>query len=127
MLKLSDPFKMSDLFVGIFYNAETERLPNEGSQESNERIKRLYRRARVAWRKVLSTFGAKRKSVPPILRDVLPEALKPESRHLDAAPSEKGASEFRPLTQEEKRHFLNSLDDRGKSILEELQGRKKRR
>ena len=41
MLKLSDPFEMNDLFVGIFYNAETEALANEGerSQKSNQRLK----------------------------------------------------------------------------------------
>jgi len=127
MLKLSDPFKMSDVFVGLFYNAETEGLPNEGAQKSNERINRLYLRARAAWRKILSALAAKCKTVPPVRREVLHEALKPESLHLDAAPSENGSSGFRPLTQEEKRLFLNSLDDRGKSILEELQGRKKKR
>jgi hypothetical protein len=29
MLKCRDPFEMDDLFVGIFYNAETEALTNK--------------------------------------------------------------------------------------------------
>lgn len=34
--------------------------------------------------------------------------------------------EFRPLTEEEKQEFLNSLDDEGKEILAELAPRAKR-
>ena len=36
-----------------------------------------------------------------------------------------GHFEFRPLTEEEKKEFLNSLGDRGKQILAELEGRAK--
>ena len=91
MLKLSDPFEMNDLFVGIFYNAETEALANEGegSQKSNQRLKQLYRRASAVWRKLLRAFEGMREAVPPIRQ---PEALTPESRHLDAAPNENAAS-----------------------------------
>jgi hypothetical protein len=135
MLKLSDPFEMNDPFVGIFYNAETEALANEGegSQKSNQRPKRLYRRARAMWRKLLRAFEGIRKAVPPIRQ---PEALTTESHHLDAVPNESAAAEFRPLTEkeasgfrplteEEKRQFLNSLDEDGKRILAELAGEKK--
>ena len=40
MLKLSDPFEMNDLFVGIFYDPETEAMAKEGegSQKSNQRL-----------------------------------------------------------------------------------------
>ena len=55
-----------------------------------------------------------------------PEALPPEFHHLDAAPNENAASEFRPLTEEEKRQFLNSLDEKGRRILAELAGKKRR-
>ena len=34
-----------------------------------------------------------------------------------------GHFEFRPLTEEEKKEFVNSLDARGKQILAELEGR----
>ena len=119
MLKLSDPFEMSDLFVGIFYNAAAEVMANEGkgSQKSNQRLKRLYRRLRVVWRKLLRVVEDKREAVPPIGQP------KPESRHLDAAPNENAASEFRPLTVEEKRQFLNSLNEDGRRILAELAGK----
>ena len=121
MLKLSDPFEMSDLFVGIFYNAEAEAMANEGkgSQKSNQRLKRLYRRLRVVWRKLLRAFEDKREAVPPIGQA---KSSTPESRRLDAAPNESAASEFRPLTLEEKRQFLNSLDEKGRRILAELEG-----
>lgn len=36
-----------------------------------------------------------------------------------------GRFEFRPLTEKEKKEFVNSLDDRGRQILSELEGRKK--
>ena len=34
--------------------------------------------------------------------------------------------EFRPLTEEEKKKFVDSLDARGKDILSELEGRSKK-
>ena len=71
-------------------------------------------------RKLLRAFEGMREAVPPIRQ---PEALTPESRHLDAAPNESAASEFRPLTAEEKRQFVNSLDDEGRRILAELAGK----
>ena len=122
MLKLNDPFEMSDLFVGVFYNAEAEVMANEGkgSQKSNQRLKRLYRRLRVVWRKLLRAFEDKREAISPIGRA---KASTPESRHLDGAPNESAASEFRPLTVEEKRQFLNSLNDDGRRILAELAGK----
>src|SRR5262245_37549397 len=51
-----------------------------------------------------------------------PKALTPETRHLDAGPNENATFEFRPLTEEEKRQFLNSLDEKGRHILAELEG-----
>ena len=65
MLKLSDPFEMNDLFTGIFYIAETEALANEGegSQKSKQRLKQLYRRVRVVWRKLLRAFEGMREAV----------------------------------------------------------------
>ena len=126
MLKLSDPFEMNDIFVGIFYNAETEALANEGegSQKSNQHLKQLYRRVSDMWRKLLRAFEERREAVPPIQQ---PEALTPESRHADEAPIENAASEFRPLTKEEKRQFLNSLNEDGRRILAELAGKNKKR
>ena len=126
MLKVSDPFEMSDLFVGIFYNAETEALANEreGSQKSNQRLKQLYRRASAVWGKLQRAFEGMSEAVSPIRQ---PEALSPESRHLDAVPNESAASEFRPLTEEEKRQFLNSLNEEGRRILTELAGKNKKR
>ena len=55
------------------------------------------------------------------------EALPPEFHHWDAEPNENAASELRPLTKEEKRQFLNSLDEKGRRILEELAGKNKKR
>ena len=168
MLKLSDPFEMNDLFVGIFYNPETEALANEGegSRKSNQRLKRLYRRASAVWRKSPRAFEGMREAVMrhagrylpeySVVREnavalvnlrrkfealtikdegfqlhtqeeTPPEALPPEFQHLDAASDENAASEFRPLTEEEKRQFLNSLDENGRRILAELAGQNKKR
>ena len=137
MLKLSDPFEMDDLFVGILYNAETEALANAGerSQKSNQHLKQLYRRASAVWRKLLRAFELMREAALPFRQ---PEALPPESRHLDVVPNERAASEFlplteeeasefRPLSEEEKRQFLNSLDEKGRHILAELEGKNKKR
>jgi hypothetical protein len=126
MLKLSDPFEMNDLFVGIFYNAETEAMANggKGSQKSNQHLKQLYRRVSAVWIKLLRVFEGMREAVPPIQQ---PDALKPESRHLDPVPNESAVFEFRPLTEEEKRQFLNSLDEKGRRILAELAGENKKR
>jgi hypothetical protein len=125
MLKLSDPFEMNDLFVGIFYNPETEAMANagEGSQKSNQRLERLYRRLRVVWRKLWCRFVERREAVAPIRQ---PEALTPESRDLPAVPNESAAWEFRPLTNEEKRQFFNSLNEDGRRILAELAGKSKK-
>ena len=35
-----------------------------------------------------------------------------------------GDFEFRPLTEEEKQEFLNSLDDRGKQLLAQIEPRR---
>ena len=126
MLKLSDPFEMDDLFVGIFYNAETEALANKGggSQKSNQRLKQPYRLASAVWTELLRAFEGMRQSVPPIRQA---EALTTESRHLDAVPNESAASEFRPLTEERKRQFLNSLDEKGRRIFAELAAQNEKR
>lgn len=120
MLKLSDPFEMKDLFVGIFYDAENEALAmGEGSQKSNQRLKQFYQCVRAVWRDLLLRFDGNREAAPPSGQ---PKALTPESRHLDAGPNENATFEFRPLTEEEKRQFLNSLDEKGRRILAELEG-----
>ena len=54
-------------------------------------------------------------------------ALPPEFDHLYAAPNENAASELRPLTKKEKTQFFNSLDEKGRRILEELAGKNTKR
>ena len=121
MLKLSDPFEMNDLFVGIFYNAETEALANdgEGSQKSNQRLKQLYRRASAMWRKLRRAFEGNARS----------SGANPATRNIDGQSlvNESAGSEFRPLTEEEKRQFLNSLNEEGRRILAELAGKNEER
>jgi len=120
MLKLSDPLE-SELFVGLFYNAETE---DRGFQSRRER--RMLPEALTRWiRNVGSCMTRLRQQTETFAQEdecfneKQPEALTSECHHLEAS-----ASGFRPLTQEEKKEFLNSLDEKGKKILAELGGRK---
>jgi hypothetical protein len=53
------------------------------------------------------------------------ETLTPECQHLNAVSNECTGFEFRPLTQEEKGQFLNSLNAEGKRMLAELEGKRK--
>ena len=50
--------------------------------------------------------------------DLVPEMI---TKQLDEP-----AFEFRPLTEEEKKEFIESLDDNGRQILAELEGRSKK-
>lgn len=116
MLKLSDPFELNDLFVGIFYNAETEGMASKEPQKSSQRLKRLFRHARAVWRKLLGAFEGIRAT----------EVLTVKSRRLNAA-SDENEYGFRPLTKREKEQFLNSLDEKGQNILAELAGKKNKK
>jgi len=40
--------------------------------------------------------------------------------------NDSSSEEFRPFTEQEKKEFVNSLDDKGKRILAELEGKPKR-
>jgi len=50
--------------------------------------------------------------------DLVPETI---AKQLNEPPVE-----FRPLTEEEKKEFVNSLDAKGKQLLAELEGRSKK-
>jgi len=119
MLKLSDPLE-SELFVGLFYNAETE---DRGFQSRRE--KRMLPEALTRWIRHVGSFMTRaRQQIETFaqedggLNKKQPEALRSECHHLETS-----ASGFRPLTEEEKKAFLNSLDEKGKNTLTELEGR----
>jgi len=126
MLKLSDPLK-SELFVGLFYNAETEDRgfrPRGEKKKLPEALTRWLSKSERVMRWIItnvSSYMTRQQAEKSALENEdfngkLPEALMSD---LEAP-----VFEFRPLTEEEKKAFLNSLDERGKEILAELEGRK---
>jgi len=126
MLKLSDPLK-SELFVGLFYNAETEDRgfrPRSEKKKLPEALTRWLSKSERVMRWIItnvSSYMTRQQAETLALENEdfngkLPEALMSD---LEAP-----VFEFRPLTEEEKKAFLNSLDERGKQILAELEGRK---
>jgi hypothetical protein len=126
MLKLGDPFE-SDLLVGLFYNAERE---GRGFQSRNEEkklpeaLRRWLSNGEQLVRWLLRNGSS-------YVRRLIPEeekqtvTLTRECCHLNAASNECKDFEFRPLTGEEKRAFLNSLNAEGKRMLAELEGKRK--
>ena len=135
MLKLSDPFE-SELFIGLFYNAEREdsgfrsrreekKLPEALTRwlSNSERLMRWIIRNVSSYMRRLMRRAEALAQEDGGFHEKHPEALTPECRHLNAPSNETTASEFRPLTEEEKKEFLNSLDEKGKRILAELEGR----
>jgi len=135
MLKLSDPFE-SELFIGLFYNAETEdsgfrsrreekKLPEALTRwlSNSERLMRWIIRNVSSYMTRLMRRTEALAQEDGGFHEKHPEALTPECRHLNAPSNETTAPEFRPLTEEEKKEFLNSLDEKGQRILAELEGR----
>jgi hypothetical protein len=139
MLKCRDPFEMDDLFVGIFYNAETEALTNkdEGFREFHAPLKKVYRFVSAVWKKLrekavvffnrVYASGYVRMQSKTVVPDRKCFELPPkgDSRQLDAASNENTAFKFLPLTEEEKKRFVESLNEEGKRILAALEGRRK--
>jgi hypothetical protein len=126
MLKLSDPFE-SDLFVGLFYNAERE---GGGFQSRNEEkklpeaLRRWLSNSEHLVRWILRNGTSfVRRLIPE--EDQQSKTLTPECHQLNAVSNERTGFEFRPLTQEEKGQFLNSLNAEGKRMLAELEGKRK--
>ena len=135
MLKLSDPLE-SELFVGLFYNAETEDRgfrPRREEKKLPEALTRWLSNSErlMRWiiRNVSSYMTRLRRQAEALaqedggFQEKQPEALTPECHRLNAASNECTDFEFQPLTEEEKKEFLNSLDEKGKRILAELEGR----
>ena len=54
--------------------------------------------------------------------DIVPTSFETTSEQKNDLPTGAGGFEFRPLTEEEKKEFINSLDAKGKQILAELKG-----
>src|SRR5262245_48087131 len=126
MLKLSDPFE-SALFVGLFYNAERE---GGGFQSRNEEkklpeaLRRWLSNSEHLVRWILRNgISFVRRLIPE--EDQQSKTLTPECHHLNAVSNERKGFEFRPLTQEEKGQFFNSLNAEGKRMLAELEGKRK--
>jgi hypothetical protein len=126
MQKLSDPFE-SGLFVGLFYNAEREDRGFQSRSEEKklpEALRRWLSNSEHLVRWILRNGSS-------YVRRLIPEeekqtkTLTPECHHLNAASNECTNFEFRPLTQEEKGQFLNSLNAEGKRMLAELEGKRK--
>jgi hypothetical protein len=126
MLKLSDPFE-SDLLVGLFYNAEREGRgfqPRSEEKKLPEALRRWLSNTEYLARWILRNGSS-------YVRRLIPEeekqskTLTPECHHLNAVSNECTGFEFRPLTQEEKGQFLNSLNAEGKRMLAELEGKRK--
>jgi hypothetical protein len=138
MLKCSDPFEMDDLFVGIFYNAETEALTNkdEGFREFHAPVKKIYSFVRAVWKKLrekavvffnrVNASGYVHVQSKTVVLDRQCSELPPkgDSRQLDAASNENTAFEFLPLTEEEKKKFVESLNEEGKRLLAALEGKR---
>jgi hypothetical protein len=139
MLKCSDPFEMDDLFVGIFYNPETEALTNkdEGFREFYAPLKKVYRFVSAVWKKLRAkavvffkrvyASGYVRMRSKTVVPDRQCFELPPKGdpRQLDAASNESTAFEFLPLTEEEKKRFVESLNEEGKRILVALKAKGK--
>jgi hypothetical protein len=136
MLKLSDPFE-SELFVGLFYNAEAEDKAFRRCREEKklpEALTRWLSNGERLLRWILRNGGSYitrlRRQAEALtqedkgFQEKQPEALTPECHHLNVPFNESTAFEFRPLTEEEKNQFLNALDANGKRILAELEGRR---
>jgi hypothetical protein len=126
MLKLSDPFE-SDLLVGLFYNAEREGRGFQSRSEEKklpEALRRWLSNSEHLVRWILRNGGL-------CVRRLIPEeekqskTLTPECHHLNAVSNKRTVFEFRPLTEEEKEAFLNSLNAEGKRMLAELEGQRK--
>jgi hypothetical protein len=126
MLKLSDPFE-SDLLVGLFYDAEREErgFQSHGKEKKlPEALRRWLSNSEHLVRWILRNGSS-------CVRRLIPEeekqskTLTPECQHLNAVTNERTGFEFRPLTQEEKGQFLNSLNAEGKRMLAELEGKRK--
>ena len=131
MLKLSDPFQ-SELFVGLFYNAEREERGFQSRREEKklpEALTRWLSKSEHLVRWILRNGSlyvrrlkrqVNRNSRPRPEEEKQTETLTPECHHLNPTDFE-----FRPLTEEEKKAFLNSLNAEGKRILAELAGKSK--
>jgi len=127
MLKLSDPLQ-SELFVGLFYNAETEDRgfrPHSEKKKLPEALTRWLSKSEHVMRWII-------KNVSSYMTRQQAETLAQVNEDFTGKQSEASTSdrleapvfEFRPLTEEEKKVFLNSLDEKGKEILAEFEGRK---
>src|SRR5262249_27701384 len=126
MLKLSDPFE-SPLFFGLFYNAEREGRGFQSRSEEKklpEALRRWLLKSEHLVRWILRNGSS-------YVRRLIPEEKKQtetvtlECHHSNAASNESTDFEFRPLTQEEKIQFLNSLNAEEKRMLAELEGQRK--
>ena len=139
MLKLSDPFG-SDLLVGLFYDAEREERGFQSRREEkklpealtrgllkSEHLVRWILRNGSSWvRRLRLQEDRDLRPRPEPEEEKQIETLTPEGDHLNAVSNERTDLEFRPLTEEEKKGFLNSLNAEGKQILARLEGKSER-
>jgi len=137
MLKFDDPFE-SELFVGLFYDAEREgrgfQSRREEKKELPEALTRWLSKGEHLVRWILRNSSSYVRRLRRLEnRDLRlrpeeekpTETLTPEHHHLNAASNECTDFEFLPLTEEEKKGFLNSLNAEGRRILAELEGKGK--
>src|SRR5262245_26255175 len=126
MLKFSDPFE-SPLFVGLFYNAEREGRAFQSRREETKlprAVRRWLLKSEYLVRWILRNGSSyARRLIPEEEKQT--ETLTVECHHLNAVSNECTDFEFRPLTQEQKTQFLNSLNAEGKRMLAELEGNRK--
>jgi len=139
MLKLSDPFR-SDLLVGLFYDAEKEERGSQSRREERklpEALMRWLSNSKYVVKWILRNVSSSVRRVRLLRqedRDLRPrpeeekhtQTLTPERRGLSHESNERTDIEFRPLTEEEKKGFLNSLNAEGKRLLAELEGKRER-